>query len=241
MVIQSIKLAPWQTGNHLFVYAFCWLLAKQLGYQADLQPVPGFLATDQPVKGICVETDPITLRDIGDTPCRDDFETIVQMCHGHQVNVYGHMEQSCFYVPHQAALKQLFATAPRDVPRHRTVIHIRGKDGRDNSEFKVSADYHNRALDLVGRQGAVIVTDDPDWQECKELNLPIQCSNPLSDFLTVASAENIVIGKSTFAWWAAFLSSAKTVVQPEPLRSWRCRKNIANYLRVPFWNQLEIP
>jgi hypothetical protein len=151
------------------------------------------------------------------------------------------MERSIYYLPFRTILRHIFEPALKLPPSNEVAVHIRGTDTRDHLGVRVPLDYYQRALDLTGRENAVIYTDDPDWHAYDALGLPIKHGTPLEDFAAIMAAQRIIVSKSSFAWWAAYLSCAETVVQPEPLVSWRSQTSTNAYLNVPDWKQIEIP
>lgn len=241
MLVATLRPATWQTGNGLFVYAYCYLLAKALGYAADIQPVQGFPNTFKPVEGLRTEADPVTISDAGNVVFDEPFEQTVERCRGKKVIVYGHMERSVYYLPHRDTLRHLFEPAFKVAPSTEVALHIRGNDVRERADIKLGISYYEQALKLTGREGAVVYTDDPNWEEYQALGLPIKHRTALEDFSSILAARRIIVPKSSFAWWAAFLSDAEMVVQPEPLHSWRSRETVNAYLHVPHWKQIEVP
>ena len=241
MLIATLRPARWQTGNGLFVYAYCYLLANALGYAADIEPVEGFPETFKPVEGTRTETSPIEIKDAGSDVFTEDFHQTAKRCQGHKVIVYGHMERSVYYLPYRSILRKVFAPTLKLPPRNEVAVHIRGKDTRDHPGVKVPLVYYQRALNITGRENAVIYTDDPDWHAYDALGLPVRHGTPLEDFAAIMAARRIIIPKSSFAWWAAYLSDAELVVQPEPKASWRSQNTPNAYLHVPEWKQIEIP
>ena len=241
MLIAKLRPARWQTGNGLFVYAYCYLLAKALGYAADIEPVIGFPQTFDPVIGNKFDSDLIEIKDTGSDVFTEPFDETVRRCQGHKVTVYGHMERSEYYLPFRAALRTVFEPALKLPPSQEIAVHIRGTDTREHPGVRIPIEYYQQALDLTGRENAVIYTDDPDWDVYKALGLPIRHGTPLQDFAAIMAARRIIVPKSSFAWWAAFLSEAEMVVQPEPQVTWRSRLTPNAYLRVPEWKQVEVP
>ena len=241
MLIARLRPAKWQTGNGLFVYSYCCLLANALGYAADIEPVEGFPETFKPIEGERTDADPIEIKDAGSDVFTEEFFATAQRCLGHKVIVYGHMERSAYYLPYRSILRKVLEPALKLPPSNETALHVRGGDSRVHPQFKVDLAYYERALAITGRENAVIYTDDPDWHEYDALGLPVKHGTPLEDFAGLMAARRIIVTKSTFAWWAAFLSSAEMVVQPEPLDTWRSVKTPNAYLRVPDWKQVAVP
>jgi hypothetical protein len=73
---------------------------------------------------------------------------------------------------------------------------------------------HNEEIETVK-----VVTDDPDYCE-SSLNIPISFQvirgqSAFDDFLTLVSAQYVLISRSTFSWWAARIGNGK-VYYPTP-------------------------
>jgi hypothetical protein len=73
---------------------------------------------------------------------------------------------------------------------------------------------------LVNPKNVLIFTDDPNHdyikQLCNQGALLSKESNDVEDLKSLASCEHIVMSRSSFSWWAAFLSNAKEIYFPRP-------------------------
>lgn len=102
----------------------------------------------------------------------------------------------------------------------RLAIHIRGGDFRNlKSMFGLlDSSYYSRALESILATGAIlnemhVVTDDVELalEVTKPLKLKIKIYGPeelgtLESFRFLASSKFLIVGNSTFAWWAARLA-----------------------------------
>lgn len=243
MIVCTLTTTANQTGNALFMWSYAYLLSRALGYQAELNGVHGFKNTFNDINGICAQGTVIEIRDSGEQIWTEDFDVTVARIKECQaiVLVHGHMEQSRYYIPHRDALRYILKPDVQYPDSNEVALHIRGQDVKGQPQRHMPRDYYTRALDITGRENAVIYTDDVDASAEYDLGLPIKSGEPLDDFAHIMAARAIVINKSTFSWWAAFLSNASQIVQPEPVSTWRCKDNISVYLGVPEWTKLEIP
>ena len=187
-----------------------------------------------------VITDPEYL--LGELTIRDKrtitMPQIAKEVEGNMVKSIGYWERSYFYVNKRDKLRDWFIFERREPVDH-PVINIRGREQRHITTEELT--YIRQAIKFVG-SGAIVVTDDPEWDEIKALKLPIRHGNAYEDFRLITAAPEIVIGRSTFSWWAAFLSDAKTVIQPEPHTGFRSSddRHHQTYLHVPAWKQISL-
>ena len=232
-------------GNNMFQYAFSRLLAEHMGYRLQLQPdnmkklLQLFPNTAEPVDGRTVydpyflfgEMSMLTNRSI-------TLGEIASLYQGYLVETNGCFERSYFYVNEREKLRHWFDFKRRE-PVDFPVVNIRGGDLRKDA-LADGFDYYKKAISSL-KPGAIIVTDDPSWSFVRALGLPVYHDSPLNDFLLVSAAPELVIGRSTFSWWAAFLGRAKRVIQPEPIQGWRSLKKAHQaYLGVPEWEKIEV-
>ncbi len=110
----------------------------------------------------------------------------------------------------------------------------------------LTCDYYQRALaELSTRtevRAAVVFSDDPDWCE-RELDLGVPYSvcrldDSLEQFKVAAQAGMLVIGNSTYAWWAAWIASQRGARVVMPAR-WFVNDRYAAWgaaLRVSSWS-----
>jgi len=237
-------------GNCMFQYAFNRLLAGYLGYRMKVASVP--LAFDHllPVfpniqfqpDGIVVDGRAVEAKDgqefvLGEASYQWPNITLGEIAADlmdKRVCSIGYWERGYWYAPERERLRHWFAFKHRP-PVNCTVVSLRGGDARRHTLEELP--YYRRALEQVGGT-PVIVTDDPEWDKVKEFKLPVFHHDVADDFAYVAAAsETLIIGRSTFAWWAGFLGNAKRVIQPLPAHSFRSREQYWNDLSLPQWEQ----
>lgn len=106
-------------------------------------------------------------------------------------------------------------------------VHVRRGDfllSTDPRHKVMDEDYYFKALQSFKGRRFVIFTDDKEWCEkvfkgqdfeiCGLLGAEVKPA--IADFLSLVCCKDYIIGTSTFAWWAAFLSlsSNPTVYMP---------------------------
>jgi len=231
-------------GNQMCQYAFARLLAEQLGHRLFAGAIPGLPNTRELVPGRVIGGRAVVIRDDrspGITvdgrlfDCPTAFDEIANLCKDKPVVIRGHFEQSHFFIPHRDKLLKWFAGPSSS--RFENVVCLRGTDVRLNSDIHISADYYNAALDIIGRQNTVIITDDPNWDYVQSFGLLALNMGQQANFQCFRGAKRVVLSKSTFSWWAAFLGNASMIVQPDPVT--KMRKIGSNcYLGVPNWHKI---
>lgn len=87
-----------------------------------------------------------------------------------------------------------------------------------------SDDYYRHAIDFIQQESAdshfFIFTNDSEWvaENLKLQKMTIVSGNAggdsWMDMFLMSRCKHIIIANSTFSWWAAYLSSAKTIICP---------------------------
>jgi hypothetical protein len=101
-------------------------------------------------------------------------------------------------------------------------IHIRGGDYKESPKHLIPSCYYQQCLNKIkdiGRYNIYILTDDKAYAKniVKDLNVDqnvVKYSRGtlIDDFLILKNADTAIISNSTFAWWAAFLSTRKSQI-----------------------------
>jgi len=116
-------------------------------------------------------------------------------------------------------------------------MHLRGGDFISlNRNPKLDQEFYTRALSLfepIDRRKIVVISDDPDYayQQFPDLvrNAHMQCSDPVTDFITLAGSRNRILAPSTFSFWASALgkNDAGSQVVAWPFWHGNERRNIS--------------
>jgi len=102
------------------------------------------------------------------------------------------------------------------------IVHYRGGDysNLNNNHFQNLDTYYEKALRKLGVQYHVVTNDKKLAQKvfCKDKNFlgVISSESALDDFAILISANILIQSSSTYSWWAAEISLATLVYQPEP-------------------------
>jgi hypothetical protein len=114
------------------------------------------------------------------------------------------------------------------------VIHFRDYSGHGDAWSDLT-DYYKRAIDLMPPLPIVVVTDNIlKSQEAIKLNCEYISGSPIDDFSILCGAKYLIMANSTFSWWGAYLSQAKTIAPKDWFRGeWAAAPTKDLYL--PEW------
>ena len=119
---------------------------------------------------------------------------------------------------------------PTPVDRY-SAVHVRRGDYVTVEKYRrmfgvCTPDYYRSAVRLLPQSLPVhVVSDDPDWAYSALTEGDTRVTHAITvhrgndhfqDLALLAGAENLVLSNSTFSWWGAYVSSAGTVISPEP-------------------------
>lgn len=216
-------------GNHLFTYASARVLAEQLGYCLQAPAIPGFPGTEDAVPGRMYYSPQQTL-------AYDQFfdaPALVADKRARKILVQAYCQNYAYFREHAAAVRRWYQQPePATQPDPEAVVcHLRLTDFVDY-RWSISLDYYRTVLATLYRgRPVVLVTDDPDHVCLKEFidrgAMVHRGETVLDDFRMLVAARHLLIGTSTFAWWAAFLSTGR-VVAPLPARGYYFRPEYKN-------------
>lgn len=221
-----------QTGNQLFQYAFARVLAMKLGLSFSTPSISLFPnAIYQQSLGVTLHGPVVHIDDNGGHGSDLTLNEIEQRCLGARVEVCGFFERADYYTEYRELIKDWLPIST--FKEDRVAIHVRG---RDHKKASLGIEYYTKALRLVSYKNVMVYTDDPEMSLVKELEFPVCKDGAASSFFSMATSRCIITSLSTFSWWAAFLSSATTIIQPIPVSGWRNPKSYpGKFLGVSGW------
>lgn len=221
----EIKEYRGRLGNQLFMYAFARVTAEALNYKLVVPPIDGFDGTKDVVDGVAYG---IPLYYIGGD-AQVDLDALLDNKRPRRILLNGYV-QNYAYFAHRAAdvRKWLYPGAIRQHPTsivplpQDIVVHVRMGDYLAH-KLSVALDYYTAILNHIapGRR-VYILSDDLDHPalEVFDKYRPVYyATDTLSAFRFMVAAKTLLIGTSTFGWWAAFLSNAE-VFAPLPARGY---------------------
>jgi hypothetical protein len=139
-----------------------------------------------------------------------------------RISLFGFFQRYEYYAPHRASIRRWllprpmpapYAITPRDV-----VVSIRRGVDYGLRQWTLSLDYYDRLLSAMKDRGNVYVCGtgiDDTVRHRLEKYRPIEYgATAIEQFCFMLRFNRMVLSNSTFAWWAAFLSSASEVHAP---------------------------
>ncbi len=150
-------------------------------------------------------------------------------------------ECSDCYVPHRVMIRNMMALGGG--PIDGVAVHVRGGDAATQGFRCPPFSYYEKAIGQVNKKPVTLFTDDVLNDVCKQLiplvDYVVSSDEPMYDFHSIRRHSSIIIGNSTFAWWAAFLSNHNNVIQCEPTSGWRSKEMPSTCLIVEDWHQIQ--
>jgi hypothetical protein len=233
-------------GNNLFQYCFGRIIAEKLGYKLKADPVPGFPNTAKQIEGADYSTGypvQIITHDSPDKYDGDyskvlswknknlDLQSIAADITRRKIVVEGFFQRYEYYKPYKELIKNDWLLTdinisdridPDDV-----VVCVRRNDYVLGGHA-LPLSYYKEALSRLRYRKIFICTDsvnDPLILLLKyKYSAVVQATNTLNDLKFISLFNKIIISNSSFYWWAAFLSNAKEIYSPVPLRGYWSRE-----------------
>jgi 8-oxo-dGTP pyrophosphatase MutT (NUDIX family) len=221
------------TGNNVFQYVVARLLAEETGLALNALSIPEFPELTS-LPGRTGTGPEFKLLD-----CHfwrpDAIRSLAHDLRDRRFILRGNFEVYSALEPYADRIRSWFH--PQIGHIDGAAVHIRGTDHMRMG--RLPRDYYLQALEIVGRENAVIYTDDPNWEFVRQFGLPIVSGTKMGDWSSIRASSRIVLSLSTYSWWAAFLSQATTVVQPWPTRGFRSDHAPTTVIRVPSWTSVQ--
>lgn len=200
-------------GNRLFQYCFGRILAEELGYQLEAEPISGFPGTEERVVGrVVCDEDPL----IFSRTDHPDLNQLLNSPPGRSIVVNAYLQDYKYYSRYLPRIRDWLRLAPYDRQEFQSgpetlVLHVRLGDYLQGL-WALSPDFYCRIIDSQPHESLIIVTDSPysNFLDYFEQYTPrIISSDEMSDFRWLTNASKLVLSQSTFGWWAAILSEAE--------------------------------
>jgi hypothetical protein len=241
-------------GNNMFQYSMGRIIAENLGYQLNANPIIGFPKTSHQISGKLFNHPVQVIR--GNV---FDLSRVIADKNDRLIYLDGFFQRYEYYPKYKSQIKEWFSIDNRitndyDLDEESIVLHIRLDDYKNvNGGYSVLPyQYYKNCISKSNCKKVFICTDEPSSELldefkkefgatiCNQYRIPLDNCFPeinerfknniastLRDYKVLNSAKKIVLSQSTFSWWAAWLSDAKEVYFP--------------LSKVGFWNgQMDI-
>lgn len=236
----KVSYASNMLGNKLFAYCFGRIISEELGMQLECPPIKGFPETYKFQTSNVGLFSKLPNQILSDNGCPYvNLNTVLSDKSARNINLFGYFQRYEYYKKYKRLIKNIWLMPEKNIESHLdcndVVLHIRLNV---HWVYYLPISYYEEALSLVNYNRVYICTDNPEHEflnNFKKYNpIIVKHYNPyseeatLSDFLFIMSFQKIIVSQSTFSWWAAFLSDAKTIFMPLPKHGYMCPEESPN-------------
>jgi hypothetical protein len=222
-------------GNQLFEYCLGRIIAGELGFALAAGALDGFPRTADRVDGATHAGGPEQLI----TDHLVDLDDVLRDRTRRKIVLEGYFQRYAYFHAHRDVIRGEWMVtdrgAPTDARPDDLVVHVRLGDYR-RLRWVLPFSFYARAIESASWGRVVVCTDAPDdpfIAQFKRYHAVVRRDAPLDDFARLRAASAIVLSRSTFSWWAAFLSDAREIYFPiAPSTIWSGERPDID-LRVP--------
>jgi len=131
--------------------------------------------------------------------------------------IHGNLQGEKYFEKHKEKIKEWLKVEKIGMSDWQCVINFRGGEYKYVPDFYLPQSYWNKAIEQMVLKGVtyfVVVTDDVE--EAKKYFPNFHISHEMkTDYEVIASAKNLILSNSSFAWFPAWLGDAKTIIAPK--------------------------
>jgi len=205
-----------QMGNNLFQYSTGRLLAERLNYRLSANGICNFPGTFEKIDGNEFSHPIASINDDN-----FDFEKLISDTSDRKIELNGYFQRSDFMWDNRHVIYK-FLEQPNivDIPVLDTVVHVRLGDYL-SLDMDLPYSFYDQALQIINKSNLKvwIATDEPHhpfFFRFKAWRPNFINARSSETFLLMRRARNLIISRSIFSWWAAFLGQHDTVIGPKP-------------------------
>jgi len=206
-------------GNSLFQYTFGRIIHEKTGQKLFTHLKNSNIPEIKDIEGI-IKPNYLLLKDYAE--CEGNIiniDEIIQYNCGFILD--GFFQHKSYYESRRNEIKSwLFDIKKTELDT--AAVHLRFDD-YTQINWHLPESYYNECLKLSSSKKLLIFTDDPHHNYVKKLiSLGGELSNlsDIDDLKKMASCNEIIMSRSSYSWWAAFLSNANKVYFPRPKNGW---------------------
>lgn len=173
---------------------------------------------------------PVEAFSINLLPCWDgqsvELQRILDNKSPRHVWLKGYFQRYEYYREYEHQIRSWFRFRPMptpfDIRDEDVLVNLRGGADFSANGWVLPFSYYERALALVSPKGRIYVCgvglDEILIQRMRKFSPCYFTGSPMEHMSFFARFKTIVLSNSTFAWWAAFLSPATTLIAPATRR-----------------------
>lgn len=207
-------------GNTMFQYCLGRILAEELGFALQAEALPGFPNTGQKIEGLIFKGPTQIL-----TGQKIDLTGILADRSPRRIILDGWFQRYEYYLPWRRKIQRWLAidadvSAPDFKPDVDVVVHVRRTDYVQFG-WTLPYSYYNEAIETLLPQGGKVwlVTEDshdPFFRRFARWKPRFFHGTQAEQMLFLSRARRLVISRSTFSWWPAFLGEIEEIICPLP-------------------------
>lgn len=222
-------------GNNLFQYAFGRLLSERLQRELVAAPIEGFEFSPTAPKGLGIGA-PITITDYGHNEGKIlSLDEIVNADQNNSYRLDGFFQHHSYYDGHRNTIKSWLQSKYAKVTVKATAVHVRLQDYKQIA-WDLPESYYDQCIELANPTELYVFTDEPTHPYIKKLlgrGAKLVYGAPSSDLQLMSGFDKLIISRSTYSWWAAYLSSAAAIYYPRPQKGFWSKEMPHKNISVP--------
>ena len=215
-------------GNQMFLYTFARLLATRFRYKLVSNLSENSIISNTPnPDGLEYETDPIEINDVDKIPI-NYFPNFLEK---RQYLLHGFFQNGNYYFGKEKLIQSFFEyQKPYSLNRGDIVAHVRLTDYKTYGPggTVINPEWYIKILDKEDFGKVYLVTDEPlNHDYFREIKKRYKCEivsqSAKEDFYFLMNFQKIIVGNSTFSWWATMLGDQETIYTFKPwMRNTSC-------------------
>jgi hypothetical protein len=205
-------------GNNMFQYCLGRILAEELGFALQADPISGFPNTEEKIEGLSIQ-DPVQIL-MGQ---KIEWDEIRSDRSHRRIVLEGFFQQYEYYRTWRHKIRQWLAFHPAvRMPdlRPGIVVPVRRADYVRRG-WALPYSYYDEALESLSPRGGDvwIVTDDRDdpfLRRFSNWKPKFFDGTALETMLFMSRSLQLVMSQSSFSWWPTFLGDVERTICPLP-------------------------